>query len=416
MTTFHTIILGNSHTIFDAQQMEGLLTDAKFTSVADVEKADVVIYSVCLVEEEKEQDFFFEFEKLRAQFPYKMIVIVGCLDHVQIGKLKGYAMLSSRKLHHIVEVVEELVHENVITYLQRDEMPSLLLPRGKREEFRVVVPIMRGCYDLFSFLSKRKGTRQMVSYPIEEVVEIVRRIIGEVGREVVLSAIDVAEYGEDIGKSLPLLLRELCELPGEFRILIERMSVAGLCEIYGELGSLFETGKVYQVLNVPLYAGSTRILRSCGFSYTTDNFVQVVQEFRRRFPLGVVKTLLLVGFSDENEQDHWETLTMLRAVVPDELTISLISRKEMSVEEREGLQRRAKVFYEVFQNGMIMRNEKWWGKEDTVLIESKVGEREFRGRSCAYKEVIVEGECRVGDFVAVRIKTGGKMELRGVKV
>ena len=152
MTTFHTIILGNSHTIFDAQQMEGLLTDAKFTSVADVEKADVVIYSVCLVEEEKEQDFFFEFEKLRAQFPYKMIVIVGCLDPVQIRKLKGYAMLSSRKLHHIVEVVEELVHENVITYLQRDEMPSLLLPRGKREEFRVVVPIMRGCYDLFSFL------------------------------------------------------------------------------------------------------------------------------------------------------------------------------------------------------------------------------------------------------------------------
>ena len=421
MTTFHTITLGNSHTIFDAQQMEGLLTDAKFTSVSDVGKADVVIYSVCLVEEEKEQDFFFDFEKLRAQFPYKMIVIVGCLDHVQIGKLKGYAMLSSRKLHHIVEVVEELVHENVITYLQRDEMPSLLLPRrmeegGSNSGCRVVVPIMRGCYDLFSFLSKRKGTRQMVSYPIEEVVEVVRRIIGEGGKEVVLSAIDAAEYGKDIGKSLPMLIRELCELPGDFRILIERMSVAGLNEIYGELGSLFETGKLYTMLHVPLYAGSTRILQKCGFSYTTDNFVQVVQAFRVQFPLGVVKTLLLVGFNDENEQDHWETLTLLRAVVPDELTISLISRKEMGVEEREGLQRRAKVFYEVFQNGMIMRNEKWWGKEDSVLIESKVGEREFRGKTSAYNSIIVEGECRVGEFASVRVKTGGKMELRGVKV
>jgi|GEM_PF-4590260 len=416
MTTFHTITLGNSHTVFDAQQMAGLLDDAKFTFASSLEGADVIIFSVCLVEEEKEQDFFHEFEKLRAEFPYKMIVVVGCLDHVQIGKLKGYALLSSRKIHHIVEVVEELVHENVITYLQRDEMPPLLLPRMKKEELRAVVPVMRGCYDLFSFLSKRKGTRQMVSYPIEEVVEIVRRIVAEGGREVVLSAIDVAEYGKDIGKSLPLLLGELCGLPGEFRILIERMSVAGLCEIYGELGSLFETGKLYTVLNVPLYAGSTRILQKCGFSYTTDDFVTVVQEFRLQFPLGVVKTLLLVGFSDENEQDHWETLTMLRAVVPDELTISLISRKEMGVEEREALQRRAKVFYEVFQNGMIMRNEKWWGKEDVVLIESKIAEREFRGRSCAYKEVIVEGECKLGEFVKVRVKTGGKMELRGVKV
>ena len=126
--------------------------------------------------------------------------------------------------------------------------------------------------------------------------------------------------------------------------------------------------------------------------------------------------MLLVGFNDENEQDHWETLTLLRAVVPDELTISLISRKEMGVEEREGLQRRAKVFYEVFQNGMIMRNEKWWGKEDSVLIESKVGEREFRGKTSAYNSIIVEGECRVGEFASVRVKTGGKMELRGVKV
>ena len=413
MTTFHTIVLGNSHTVFDAEQIVGLLEEAKFEFVADVEKTDVIIFSVCLVEEEKEQDFFYEFEKLRAQFPYKMIVVAGCLDHVQIGKLKGQAMVSSRKIHHIVEVVEELVHENVITYLQRDEMPSLLLPRKKKEEYKVVVPVMRGCYDLFAFLSKRKGTRQMVSYPVEEIVEFVRREVALGIHEIVLSAIDVAEYGKDIGKSLLLLLRELNELQGEFRIVLERMSVGSLKEIYAELFPLFEGGKLCSYLYVPVYAGSTRILQRCGFSYTIDDFSLVMNEFRGKVGLGVIKTALLVGFPDENEQDHWETLSMLRKVVPDEMAISLISRKEMSVEEREALQRRAKVFYEVFQNGMILRNERWWGKEVEVLIESQRGEREFAGLTRAGKEVIVEEECKIGEIFLVRIKLGGKMELRG---
>ncbi len=416
MTSFHVITLGISHTVADAEQMTALLELSKFVSVAEVDGADVIIFSVCLVEEEKELDFFYEFEKLRAQFPYKMIVVVGCLDHLQIGRLKGYSMVSSRKIHHIVEVVEELVHENEVSYLQRDEMPPLLLPRKKREEFRAVIPVMRGCYDLFSFLSKRKGTRQMVSYPVEEIVEVVRRMVLDGAEEIVLSAIDAAEYGKDIGKSLPILLQELCVITGDFRILIERMSVQGLCDVRKELLPLFEMGKLYQVLNVPLYAGSTRILERCGFSYTTDDFVKAVQEFRLQFPLGMVRTVLLVGFPDENEQDHWETLNLLRKVVPDELVISLISRKEMGVEEREALQRRAKVFYEVFQNGMIMRNEKWWGKEDVVLIERKISEREWVGKSGAYKEVIVEGECKIGEFVSMRIKAGGKMELRGVRL
>ncbi len=414
MTSFQIVALGNSHTIADAQQMTGLLMEAKFGCALEVEKADVLIYSVCLVTMDTERDFFEQIERLKKEYPYKMVIVVGCFDHTQVERLRGYCLVSSRKFHHIVEVVEELLHDNKLNYLQRDEMPSLLLGRKWSEEsFVEIIPITRGCYDLFVFLSQRRGPRQLVSYPIEEICNAVRVAVEAGAREIMLSSVDCAQYGKDIGINLARLLREVVRVPGDFNVLVERMSVEGMRGFGDELINVYTSEKLYRYWNVPLFSGSTRILQNCGFSYGAEDFSDVVNKFRWRFSDAVISTSVLVGFPDETEDDHFKTLSMIRAIVPDEMVVATISSAAKDADE---VRKRAAVLYEVFHNGMILRNEKWWGWQGRVFISDKKNEREWIGRTAAYKLVVVEGNCRIGEFVTVRIKPGGKMELRGVLV
>ena len=102
MTSFFIETSGSTHTISDAEQMAGLLEVAKFLPVQRMAEADVVILHAC------PSNSISRLEEIQKEFPYKIAILSGCFSR----PFKKQALVCSEQLNHIVEVVEESLHNN----------------------------------------------------------------------------------------------------------------------------------------------------------------------------------------------------------------------------------------------------------------------------------------------------------------
>src|SRR3989344_5941399 len=121
MTSFYIHTTGDSTTVADSEQMAGLLQQAAFTPAETIDHADIVIFNIHVinghVNGQSEAALCAMLENFKKEHPYKLIVIAGCVLGVESQQLKQYPFVSSRNIHHIVEVVEEALNDNVIHML-----------------------------------------------------------------------------------------------------------------------------------------------------------------------------------------------------------------------------------------------------------------------------------------------------------
>ena len=145
MTRIYIETAGCSHNFADSEQMAGLLKEAKFQIIKEIEDADVVIFNTCLVKTPTENAFYKRLEEVKEKYPYKIIIIAGCIPQTNRKKLKEYSLVGTKQIHNIVEVVEEALNDNIVHALETGDMPPLNLPRVRKNPVVSIIPISRGC-------------------------------------------------------------------------------------------------------------------------------------------------------------------------------------------------------------------------------------------------------------------------------
>ena len=123
---------GCSANVADSEQMAGLLKNAKFEIVNELEPADVVIVNSCTVKTPSESALFKFIEDTKRQYPYKLFVITGCVAQTDRERLQEYSLVGTKQIHNIVEAVEETLNDNTVKMLETGEMPPLNLPKVEK--------------------------------------------------------------------------------------------------------------------------------------------------------------------------------------------------------------------------------------------------------------------------------------------
>jgi len=116
--------------------------------------------------------------------------------------------------------------------------------------------------------------------------EIVARIKADLAlgaREFWLTSQDTGCYGKDIGTNLADLLKEICEVQGDFRVRIGMMTPNFGKSLLSELVDAYKNPKS-QFLHLPVQSGDNSILKRMRRGYTIEDFGKVVEEFRASFP------------------------------------------------------------------------------------------------------------------------------------
>ena len=422
MTSIYIETYGCSLNFSDSERMAGLLKQAKFEIIENEEEADIIIINTCTVKSPTESAFFTRLGELKQKYPYKIIIIAGCIAQTESQKLKGYPLIGTKEIQNVVSTVEEILHDNVTASVSTENNPPLILPKIRKNPIIEIIPISRGCLGYCSFCKTKSARGNLISYPIKEIKQQLEIALTQGVKEVWLTSQDCGCYGFDLNTDLAELLDELVKVPEDFKIRVGMMNPDHLLKIKDKLIKSYQNPKIFKFLHLPVQSGNDDILKAMNRKYTAEDFMQLVHELRMKVEDITIATDIIVGFPGETERQYWDTLFLVRKMIPDVVNISRYWARPKTPAAKmknqlpgEEIKRRSRVLAEIFNNISLLNHEKWKNWEGEILIDDQGKNNTLVGRNFAYKPVVLEenNNLKKGDIVKVKIKGYTTWDLRG---
>jgi MiaB/RimO family radical SAM methylthiotransferase len=260
--------------------------------------------------------------------------------------------------------------------------------------------------------------------PIPEVVRRVREATGRGAREVRLTGLDTAAWGEDLPgpERLPDLLRAVSAVPGGFRIRVGMMSPQSLEPRLGSYLEALSAGPAYRFLHLPLQSGSDRVLDAMRRGYRAELFRREVEAARERLPDLHLATDVIVGFPGETEDDFRATEALLEEVGPETVNVTRFSPRPGTPAARlpplppRVAKRRSRALAALRQRIARDRLERWIG----TRVVGRVIEHGPGGSSVArlgnYLPVVLDRRPTLGSDVEIRVDGARSTYLLGTTV
>mmetsp|Transcript_25740 Transcript_25740/g.4326 ORF Transcript_25740/g.4326 Transcript_25740/m.4326 type:complete len:119 (+) Transcript_25740:309-665(+) len=102
----------------------------------------------------------------RAKEQNKKIVVAGCVPQAdrKIRELEDISIVGVTQIDRILEVVEETLNGNVVKLLAKKELPSLDLPKIRRNKLVEIIPISTGCLGACTYCKTKHARGHLGSY------------------------------------------------------------------------------------------------------------------------------------------------------------------------------------------------------------------------------------------------------------
>ncbi len=416
MTRVYFKTFGCSLNISDTEAMEGLLADLGYEMVDEPQKSEVIVINTCAVKKPTENRvlrYLREAESMR-----RPIVITGCMAQAMPEKFKQHSLLGPDNLGSIAEIIEETMHGNPQVMLDRADSPRLGLPRLRKNRIIEIIPISRGCKGECSYCIVRQARGGFRSYPKEDVVRQAEMAVAKGAKELWLTAQDTGCYGMDIGSSLTVLLEEITKIEGDFFIRVGMMNPDHAKRMLDGLARVFQNEKLFRFLHVPVQSGNDRVLEKMKRRYTAEDFRDIVSRIRQEIPDITIATDIICGFPGETEQEFNDSVRLVEELRPDVLNISRFwSRPKTRAAKLfplsgEVTKNRSRKLTSAFSWTGFETNKKWRNWEGPIIIDEEGKGGSWVGRNSSYKQVIVDGNYRLGQKVNVKIEHVTAHDLR----
>ncbi len=405
----------------DSHAMISLLEKADFTIVNSPEDSDLVILNTCTVKTPTETKILRRIKELN-----KPLVIAGCMPQAEPSKkeLAGYAQVGVFQIPNIVQIVEEALENNPIIALAHQEYNRLNIPHSSPNKVIDIIPICQGCLGApctYCLIKKARGN--LFSY---EPNAILRRVQDSVdsGKKVIwLTAQDTGAYGKDIGTNLPELLKLLTQVKGNYWLRVGMANPNHVKEYLYELIEVFKSPRIFKFLHIPVQSGSNKVLEKMRREYTREEFIAIVNEFKKEIPNITISTDLIAGFPGETDSQFQESISLLEEVKPGVLNISRFwprpSTPAAKMKQCTGttIKNRSRKITETFRKVGFDVNHRWLGWSGAVVISEKGSGETWKSRNISYKPIIVpSNENLLGKIIKVKVFDITSIDLRAKKI
>ncbi len=398
----------------DGEKLRGMLAEMGYGFTDALEEADLILYNTCAVRENAEKRVLGTVGALKhykRQKPELLIALVGCMTQQQsvADKLKrSYPQVDIVAGADAWASLPERIYEALClgrrSIKEAGEEPDTIvenLPARRAGWPKAWVTVMYGCnnfcsYCIVPYVRGRERSRRP-----EDILREVAEVVGEGYRDITLLGQNVNSY--DGGIRFPELLRQIGEIPGDFRI---RFMTSHPKDCTRELLDVMaECPKVAKHLHLPVQSGSDRILAQMNRRYTTRDYLALVAYARERMPELSLTSDIIVGFPGETREDFEKTLALVREVGYTALYTFLYSRrsgtKAVSLPDPVPPEEKSRWFQELLQ------------------VQAKIGEGYMESQVGRTFRVLVEGPGKGEGMLASRndqnviVEFPGPAELAG---
>lgn len=432
------ISLGCDKNLADSEEMLGILVERGYEITNDETEAEVIVINTCaFIHDAKEESVntILEMAKYKETGNLKALLVTGCLAQrykeeivQEIPEVDG--VLGTASYDEILAALDHIfAGESFLKFKDINSLP-------KNSKKRVVttggyfeyLKIAEGCdkHCTYCIIPKLRGSFRSV--PMEQLLEQAQYLAEQGVRELILVAQETTVYGKDLygEKSLHILLKKLCKIPGIQWI---RILYCYPEEIYPELiQTMKEESKICHYLDLPIQHCSDKILKKMGRRTTKQELVDIVETLRKEIPDILLRTTLITGFPGETQEDHEELMEFIDTMEFDRLGVFTYSPEEdtpaakMSdqIDEEVKLDRQAELM-ELQQEISLDKGNAKIGSVVEVMIEGKVAdENAYVARTYGdapnvdgYIFVNTDRELMSGDFARVHVTGALEYDLIG---
>ena len=432
------ISLGCDKNLTDSEEMLGMLVENGYEITNDETEAEVIVINTCaFIHDAKEESVntILEMARYKEEGTCKALLVTGCLAQRYKEEIAGEipevdAVLGTASYDEIIKALNQVFSGE--SFLEFKDINSL--PKHSRK--RVIttggyfeyLKIAEGCdkHCTYCIIPKLRGNFR--SIPMEQLLSQAEYLAEQGVRELILVAQETTVYGKDLygEKSLHILLKKLCQIPGIQWI---RVLYCYPEEIYPELiQTMKEEPKICHYLDLPIQHCSDRILKRMGRRTTKQELVDIVETLRRESPDIILRTTLITGFPGETQEDHEELMEFIDTMEFDRLGVFTYSPEEDTpaaimpeqIDEEVKLDRQAELM-ELQQEISLDKGNDKIGSVVEVMIEGKVAdENAYVARTYGdapnvdgYIFVNTSTELMSGDFARVHVTGALEYDLIG---
>lgn len=415
--------------VADSEVVAAVMKMAGYDLCEREEEADAVFLNTCSVRENAENKIYHRLEILHAERKKGRALILGVLGCMAqrvkeelIDQHHANLVCGPDSYLRLPELIAqcELGHPAVDTQLSTSETYRDIVPlRMSANRVSGFVSIMRGCNNFCHYCIVPYTRGRERSRDVESILREVRDLSERGFKEVTLLGQNVNSYGlSPAGKlvegavSFAQLLRMVAREMPHMRVRFTTSNPEDMSEDI--LHAIAEEPNLCHHIHFPAQSGSDKILRLMNRKYTREQYLDKVAAIRRIIPDCAISTDIFVGYHDETEEDHRQTLSLVREVGFDSAFMFKYSERPGTYAAKhlpDNVPEETKIarLNELIQlqtEVSAAQNRKDEGKTFQVLVEgySKRSHDQLCGRTTQNKMVVFDkGSHHVGDLVEVRI-------------
>ena len=312
---FHT--MGCKLNFSETSMISKDFTKRGFKKVKYKEFADIYVLNTCSVTDNADKEARKLIRQAKRKNPNAQIAVIGCYAQLmpdQIAKIDGVNLVigTENKFNVLTEL--DLLNLNSETKIIRNKIEDVnaFTPSySSNDRTRTYLKVQDGCDYTCSFCTIPLARGRSRSDTISNTIKIANQAIRSGAREIVLTGVNIGDYGKNNNESFIELIKRLDTLAVE-RIRISSIEPNLLTKEIIDFCA--ESKKFMPHFHIPLQSGSNKILKLMRRRYTSSQYAESISLIRQLIPDASIGVDVIVGFPGESNEDFMETFNFIESL------------------------------------------------------------------------------------------------------
>ncbi len=412
--------------VSDSEIVNSILMENGMEPVDEPGEADVIFVNTCSIRENAESKVWnrlHQFKSMQEEMGENITVgVLGCMaERIRDKMLEKKQLVdlvvgpdAYRDLPKLLQKVDS-GQKAVNVQLSLEETYADIKPvRTSTNGVSAFVTIMRGCDNMCSFCVVPFTRGRERSRPVESILDELKQLRDQGYKEVTLLGQNVnSYYDEESDTSFAELMYKASQVDPEIRF---RFSSPHPKDFPEELLHIInEQPNLCNYIHIPAQSGNTDVLERMRRPYTREEYLALTEKMRDIIPGVSLSTDIIAGFCDETEEEHRDTMSLMRKVQYDQAFMFAYSERGRTLAQRkyednvpeDVKKRRLNEIIEQQMNIQEQLNKQEVGRRHLMLVEgpSKKSDQQLCGRTDTNKMVILDrNDFEAGDYLEVEIR------------
>ncbi len=313
--TFSYYTFGCKVNFADSSFIARELIDNGFTKVDIENYPDLCLINTCSVTDNADKKARSLIRKINSISPQSKIVVFGCYAQLNPDEIKNidgvFKVVGMEDKFNIKNLLKDINSKSVYNS-NISSVNSFKATYSQSERVRSFLKIQDGCDYNCSYCTIPLARGKSRSMNVDKTIDIIKDIVQKDCKEIVLSGINIGDFGITYKQKFKDLLLELENIDNLKRYRISSIEPNLIDENLIKIIS--NSKKAMPHFHIPLQSASNKILRLMRRRYTKEEYYNVIKMVKKYIPNVCIGVDVIVGFPSESDKDFNDTYQFLNSL------------------------------------------------------------------------------------------------------